>query len=488
MTGQDLKNAVLQAAISGRLTEQLPADGSAADLYAQIQAKKSRLQAEGQLKKEKPLPPITEDDIPFDIPENWMWVRLNSVYNFIDYRGSTPEKLNYGIPLITAKNIKKGYLDYAVKDFISEDTYKERQSRGISHKGDILFTTEAPLGNVALADKEVYSVGQRAITLQQYTKTSLISNQFVLYFILSSSFNEMLLHEQSGTTVKGIKAEKLKIILIPLPPLAEQERIVARIEELFAEIDKYDVLQRELTALNAAFPGTLRDSILQAAIQGKLTEQLPSDGTAADLFREIQAEKSRLQSEGKLKKEKPLPPITEDDIPFDIPDNWMWVRWGDLAESIQYGYNAPAQTTGKIRMVRISDIQDGRVNWANVPYCEINDKDIETYLLKENDILFARTGGTVGKSFLVKEITVNSIYAGYLIRTRYSDKLCPEYLYYFMNCNLYWDQLKQGTTTTAQPNCNGKTLSKMLLPLPPLAEQKRIVERLETLFREIAAL
>lgn len=159
----------------------------------------------------------------------------------------------------------------------------------------------------------------------------------------------------------------------------------------------------------------------------------------------------------------------------------MWVRWGTLSESIQYGYNAPALDNGRIRMVRISDIQGGNVVWNSVPYCDIQDAEIDSYRLQKNDILFARTGGTVGKSFLVKDVPYEAIYAGYLIRTRYNSHLCPQYLKYFMESLLYWNQLHNGTIATAQPNCNGQTLSKMILPLPPLAEQKRIVEKLEEL-------
>ena len=228
-------------------------------------------------------------------------------------------------------------------------------------------------------------------------------------------------------------------------------------------------------------PQELKNSILQLAIQGKLVEQRPEEGTAEELFQEIQKEKQALIKAGKIKKEKPLPEITEDELPFDIPENWKWVRWGDLSESIQYGYNAPAQESGSIKMVRISDIQDGRVLWDSVPYCDIPEKDIPTYLLTANDILFARTGGTVGKSYLVKDVPEESIYAGYLIRTRYSSHLCPEYMKCFMESQLYWDQLHSGTIATAQPNCNGKTLSRMILPLPPLAEQKRIVDKIEEL-------
>ena len=228
-------------------------------------------------------------------------------------------------------------------------------------------------------------------------------------------------------------------------------------------------------------PEQLKASILQYAIQGKLVEQRPEEGTGEELYQQIQAEKQRLIQEKKIKKEKPLAEISEDEIPFDIPESWKWVRWGNLSFSIQYGYNAPAKKSGRIKMVRISDIQDGKVVWDSVPFCDIKEVEIPTYLLSINDILFARTGGTVGKSYIVKEIPEEAIYAGYLIRTRYSDMLCPEYLYYFMQTHLYWTQLRNGTIATAQPNCNGQTLSKMILPLPPLAEQKRIVAKIEEL-------
>lgn len=228
-------------------------------------------------------------------------------------------------------------------------------------------------------------------------------------------------------------------------------------------------------------PEQLKASILQYAIQGKLVEQRAEEGTGEELFAQIQEEKKRLITEKKIKKEKPLAEISEDEIPFDIPESWKWVRWGNLSFSIQYGYNAPAKKSGRIKMVRISDIQEGKVAWDSVPFCDIKEEEIPTYLLSSNDILFARTGGTVGKSYIVKEISEEAIYAGYLIRTRYSDMLWPEYLYYFMQTHLYWTQLRNGTIATAQPNCNGQTLSKMILPLPPLAEQKRIVAKIEEL-------
>lgn len=245
----------------------------------------------------------------------------------------------------------------------------------------------------------------------------------------------------------------------------------------------------------------LKNSILQWAIQGKLVPQDPNDEPASVLLDKIRQEKERLIKEKKIKRDKNASIIyrgednsyyekilatgevkcIDEEIPFDVPNGWEWERWGNISQSIQYGYNAPALEHGAIKMVRISDIQENCVLWDNVPYCQIEENDIDTYLLNVNDILFARTGGTVGKSFLVEEVPEKAIYAGYLIRTRYSSLLNPRYMKSFMESQLYWEQLKNGTIATAQPNCNGKTLAKMLLPIPPTKEQDRIVEKLTQL-------
>ena len=245
----------------------------------------------------------------------------------------------------------------------------------------------------------------------------------------------------------------------------------------------------------------LKNSILQWAIQGKLVPQDPNDEPASVLLDKIRQEKERLIKEKKIKRDKNASIIyrgednsyyekilatgevkcIDEEILFDVPNGWEWERWGNISQSIQYGYNAPALEHGAIKMVRISDIQENCVLWDNVPYCQIEENDIDTYLLKVNDILFARTGGTVGKSFLVEEVPERAIYAGYLIRTRYSSLLNPRYMKSFMESQLYWEQLKNGTIATAQPNCNGKTLAKMLLPIPPSKEQERIVEKLTQL-------
>ena len=248
----------------------------------------------------------------------------------------------------------------------------------------------------------------------------------------------------------------------------------------------------------------LKNSILQWAIQGKLVPQDPNDEPASVLLEKIRAEKAQLIKEGKIKKDKKESIIyrgednsyyekftngkevcIDGEIPFAIPESWQWERWGNLSYSIQYGYNAPAEETGDIRMVRISDIQHGDVLWATVPFCHINESEIDTYLLQKDDILFARTGGTVGKSFLVKDVPYPSIYAGYLIRTRYSNMLSAQYMKYFMECELYWEQLRNGTIATAQPNCNGKTLAKMILPIPPYNEQIRITDKLNQVLEQV---
>ncbi len=245
----------------------------------------------------------------------------------------------------------------------------------------------------------------------------------------------------------------------------------------------------------------LKNSILQWAIQGKLVPQDPNDEPASVLLKRIREEKAKLVKEKKIKKDKNESIIyrgednsyyekfiatekvkcIDDEIPFEIPQGWEWERWGNISLSIQYGYNAPAIERGDIKMVRISDIHENVVQWKDVPFCNIESDDVDTYLLKENDILFARTGGTVGKSFLVQSVPEPAIYAGYLIRTRYSRELCPQYLRSFMESQLYWEQLKSGTIATAQPNCNGKTLGRMLLPIPPKAEQARLAQKLASL-------
>ena len=166
MRAADLRKSILQAAVQGKLVPQNPHDEPATKLLERIRKGKAQLVKEGKIKKEKPLPPISEDEIPFDLPDGWVWCRINELYEFIDYRGKTPLKVSSGIPLITGANIKKGYMDYKNRYFISHREFESRKTRGVAKKGDILFTTEAPLGNAAIADLDEYSTGQRIISFR----------------------------------------------------------------------------------------------------------------------------------------------------------------------------------------------------------------------------------------------------------------------------------------------------------------------------------
>ena len=236
--------------------------------------------------------------------------------------------------------------------------------------------------------------------------------------------------------------------------------------------------------------------ILDLAIRGKLVPQDPNDEPASELLARIKAEKEKLIKAGKIKKGKSSAIGSDgaayekspEDVPFELPHGWAWCRWGDISHSIQYGYNAPAMPSGRIRMVRITDIQDGRIKWDSVPYCQIEEARIPRYKLQMGDILFARTGGTVGKSHLINETPLEAVYAGYLVRTQCASSMLPRYAKLFLESELYWEQLKVGMVATAQPNFNGEKLSAMLLPLPPLAEQKRIVAAIDELFRVVDSL
>lgn len=227
---EDMKKSILQLAMQGKLVEQRPEDGTADELYEQI-TNYNKLEY-----KYKDLS-LKYDAMDYDIPSTWKMVELNSILSFIDYRGKTPTKVSEGVFLITASNIKAGYMDYTRKEYISEEEYEGRQSRGITEKGDLLFTTEAPMGNVAVCDLDKSSCGQRIITFKEYIRGSVDLNM-MMYFILSPQFQKQLIDNCTGTTAKGIKAEKLKHFLIPLPPLAEQKRIVAKIEEILPYCDQ----------------------------------------------------------------------------------------------------------------------------------------------------------------------------------------------------------------------------------------------------------
>ena len=518
MTGQQLKNSILQMAVQGKLVPQDPNDEPASVLLERIRAEKEQLIKEGKIKKEKnpsvifrgadnlPYekvgknePVCIADEVPFDIPESWEWVTLKQIA--VTALGKTLDKSkNIGEyrPYLCSINVYWTGIDLStVKQARFEDS---ELSKYQLNKGDLLICEGGDVGRSAVWDRDEEMYYQNALHRVRFYGN--IEPRFFQLLMESYKGAKILDNYSKGMTIKHLVQNSLNSIYFPLPPLAEQRRIVEKIKQLTPYLKKYGSVETTLSNLNLAFPDDLKKSILQYAVQGKLVPQDPADEPASALLERIRIEKEQLVKEGKIKRDKHESVIfrrdnsyyekvdgiehcIDDELPFEIPESWRWTRWGTVATSIQYGYNAPAKQCGRIRMVRISDIHENLVIWNTVPFCDIDESDISTYLLRPNDILFARTGGTVGKSFLVRDVPYKAIYAGYLIRTRYSTLLCPQYLKHFMESPLYWQQLKTGTTATAQPNCNGQTLSNMLLPLPPAKEQYRIVEKINRAFVKV---
>lgn len=469
---EDLRLSILQAAIEGKLTEQSVKDTPVETILSRLMDIKKNLLKNKKIKKTGSK---TEDSIPFNIPDNWAWVKLCDIGELArgksKHRPRNDESLyiNGTIPMI-----QTGDVATANKYITHFNTcYNEKglaQSR-LWKKGTLCITIAANIGDVAILTFDS-SFPDSVLGFLPFSEQ--VSSEYVYYMLLA--YKHRMNAKASKVAQSNLSLDKINAMLFPFPPIEEQQRIANHLNKLLYKVGEYEKIEQQLTVLKYKFPSDMREAILQSAFQGKLTEQLETDSSVDKLLELIFTEKENLILAGKIKKEKSLPAIIDKDIPFDIPVSWRWERWGNLANSIQYDYNAPATPQGNIRMVRISDIQDNIVDWGTVPYCQISEKEIPTYLLAENDLLFARTGGTVGKSYLVTNMTERAIYAGYLIRSNYNKRLCPQYLKYFMDSPLYWSQLRNGTTQTAQPNCNGKTLSKMLIPIPPLEEQQRIVK------------
>ena len=516
MKAEQLRKSILQLAIQGKLVPQDPADEPASVLLERIRAEKQSLIKQSKIKKDKgdsvifkgddncyyektgPEVKNITDEIPFDIPDSWCWVRFSHIVNFA--LGKTPDRhtdkyWNNGVyPWFSIADMQDKKIIETAKEKISTIALSEKFNNMFSPKGTLLMSFKLTVGRTSILGVDAVH-NEAIISIFPYVGKNNITRDYLM-----NTLGLLVDYVEQTDAIKGstLNSNKLQKMFVPLPPLAEQERIVAEIEKFEPLIVEYDKLEQQATKLDGEIYDKLKKSILQYAIQGKLVPQDSNDESASVLLERIRAEKKAQL--GKKYVESYIYKGDDncyyehingkdvdiiEDIPFDLPDSWAWSRWGELSDSIQYGYNAPAKQSGRIKMVRISDIHENQVMWENVPYCDIAEEDISTYLLKENDILFARTGGTVGKSFLVQNIKEEAIYAGYLIRTRYNSKLIPQYFKYFMESPLYWSQLRNGTIATAQPNCNGQTLSKMIVPVPPLAEQKRIVEKIDEIFAKL---
>ena len=480
MNAESLKSSILQLAIQGKLVEQREEEGTAEDLLNEIRIKKQKLIKKMKIRGQNNIESIELEETYFDIPSDWKWVRLSDLGVIVG--GGTPKtsiKENWdkgNISWLTPADMKDKQGKYISKGsrMITELGLTSSSAK-LMPKGTIVFSSRAPIGYIAIAENEL-STNQGFKSLVPGSEEI---NLYLYYCLIART--KAIQSRGTGTTFKEISGKEFGKTVIPLPPLAEQKRIVEKIEELMPLVERYGKAYEEVTELNKNFPVEMEKSILQYAIQGKLAEQREEEGTAEDLYKQIQLEKEKLIEEGKIRKQKKLPEVTEEEIPFDIPETWKWVRLSDLTENIHYGYTASAQDNGNAKLLRITDIQDNKVEWMSVPHCDISEENFSKYSLNNRDILIARTGGTIGKTYIVNSLHEKSVFASYLIRAIPLKGINEVFLKNFMESPFYWSQLRKGSMGTGQPNVNATTLSKLLLPLPPLSEQKRIVARIEEL-------
>ena len=516
MDTKALRQKILDLATRGKLVPQDPNDEPASVLLERIRAEKQQMVKDGKLKP-KDIKNDTiifvgednlhyekfqdgsvkciEDEIPFEVPEGWSWARLNQIFNFIDYRGSTPTKISSGVPLITAKNVKSGYIDYTVDDYISEDEYADRQQRGISCYGDILFTTEAPLGNAAIADLDKFSAGQRLITFQHYGNQKLNNTNF-LYFLLSDFFQNQLNANKTGSTVAGIKAAILKGLFLPVPPIEEQQRIAASCKNMFNMIEIVKNEQEDISKLISI----TKSKILDLAIRGKLVPQDPNDEPASVLLDRIQSEKEELIKAGKIKRDKKESVIFkgEDNSYYqqtgtlienindwnldDIPINWELCCLGGICD---YGNCVNVDTKDIDEEAWVLDLEDiekdsGKVIHKIRKY--ERDSSSTKHLFKKGQVLYSKLRPYLNKVVLADE---EGFCTSEILPLNFSNVVEPQYaLYYLMSPTFlkYANRCSYGVKMPRLGTADGR---KAVFPLPPFEEQRRISQHISKIFIEI---
>ena len=538
MTAQDLKNSILQLAVEGKLlsrkevaealeTTEGPKTG--AELLEQIKAEKARLIAEGKIKKDttkagasgRALAEITEDEKPFDIPENWCWCRLGEVISFVGgyaFKSSDFIKKSDN-QVIRLGNVKNNLLLIDQKQvFVNDEIAKNAESfkilpndilvsmTGTRGKGDYFFTVHI---DKTFLKRSLY-INQRVGCLRSLNEL----NSKWLCLILQSNFMRTSIFEhETGTANQGnIGSEDIKNMLLPLPPLAEQKAIVAKIEELLPYIQKYDAAHTKLEEFNKKFPVEMQKSILQQAIMGKLTEdwrneqaslaktnsavQLADRSSAKDLLKKIKAQKARLIAEGKIKKDttkagasgRALAEITEEEIPFDIPESWCWCRLGDICFDIKRGKSPKyVEKSNYLAFAQKCNVKTGGINLEIALY--LDESTISRYsntdCLVQGDVVINSTGGgTMGRvGYFECEIPkgIKGIYPDSHVTTiRTVGFMEQKFVFYFLKTKQKeLESLGEGSTN--QTELKPYTLQNLLLPLPPLAEQKAIVAKIEEL-------
>ena len=477
MNAQDLKNSILQLAVQGKLVEQRAEEGTARELLEQIKLEKDQLIKDKKIKKSKPLLEITEDEIPFEIPESWEWVRLDDVLDIA--RGASPRPIKYyvttsenGINWIKIGDTEKGgkYINSTTERITLEGMKKSRFVK----KGSFLLSNSMSFGRPYILNIDG-CIHDGWLVLNQRVH---VFEQDYLYYLLSSKMvYYQFCNKVSGAVVNNLNSDKVRETMVPLPPLEEQHRIVSKIEEILPYIDQYDKAYTKLEAFNKKFPEDMKKSILQMAMQGKLVEQRPEERTADELYEQIVAEKAKLIKEGKIKKEKPLPEITEDEIPFEIPSSWKWVRLS------QAGFTQTGNTPSKIHpeyfgstipFVGPGDIANGKISFSK-GLSEAG-RDVARVAYADS-ILQVCIGGSIGKCAICnQDVTFNQ-----QINTIYPVISLSKYLYYVLDSSYFKEFMRNNAGGTATPIINRSVWDSIVVPLPPLEEQKRIVAKIEEL-------
>ncbi len=468
MNAQDLKSSILQRAIEGKLVPQLKEEGTAKELLAEIRSEKARLIKEKKIKKSKPLPEITDAEKPFDIPDSWEWVRLKDLGQFSS--GKTPSKQvpsnweNGIVNWFTSKDIKSDYLSKS-QILISEEAAKGLQLYPV---GTLLMVVRSGILKRLFPVSLLKAPG----TINQDIKAfQIYDERLSMYlFLCLKGLSPYILKQfrKQVTTVDSLRFEDFSIMPIPMPPLAESQRILDRVAELQPDIDAYDKAQTKLRTIEQRFPDAMKKSLLQYAIEGKLVPQRKEEGTAKDLLVKIRAEKAQLIKEKKIKKTKPLPAITDDEKPFDIPDSWEWARFGDISINMD-SERIPLSVTQRRKLDKIYDYYGAS---------GIIDK-VDQYLFDRPLMLI----GEDGANLLARTKPIAFIARGkYWVNNHahvidFPNGIDMKYMTFYMNAI----NLAAYVTGTAQPKMNQARMNSILIAIPPLAEQHRIVAKLEEL-------
>ena len=485
MKSEDLKKSILQYAMQGKLVPQYSNDEPASELLKRINAEKEQLLKDGKIKKEKPLPPITQDEIPYALPQGWEWVRLGEILTKLtDGAHKTPNYQSSGVSFLSVKDISSGYIDFSNTKFISESEHQELFKRCNPQKNDILLTKVGTTGVPAIVetDKE-FSLFVSVALLKFNNK--FIDIKYLYNLILSPLVQAQAKENTKGIGNKNWVIDKIAQTIIPLPPLAEQKRIVEKLEEILPLVDEYGKNEEILSEMNQKLPKQIRQSILQYAVQGKLVEQNPQDEPASELLKRIKAEKEQLIKEGKIKKEKPLPSITQDEIPYDLPQGWQWVRLGEYTD---IGTGTTPSTTntnyyqGNIPWITSSSTGKKFIDSADKLITQEAVDDYNLRIYPVNTLIIAlygqgKTRGQISELLIPSAInqacaTINSINQNYLLNS-----------YIKLVFQKQYEEIRTLAAGCAQPNLNVGKIKNTLIPIPPLEEQKRIVAKVEELMK-----